>query len=146
MQAHSSKIKTIDPQFLCAAYCNGYFPMADSKTGEINWYSPDPRTIFDLNEFHIPRSLTLTLKKKDFEVYYHSQVPTNDGGVSLGQAVIVGSMMKNEKLGNNCHCEFTTVNVAISETYRTYGITTTFERRLVMTRKHYDIVSKLNMT
>jgi hydrogenase maturation protein HypF len=37
------------------------------------------------------------LKKKDFEVYYHSQVPTNDGGVSLGQAVIAGSMMKNEK-------------------------------------------------
>jgi leucyl/phenylalanyl-tRNA---protein transferase len=68
MHAHSSHIKTIDPQFLCTAYCNGYFPMADSKTGEINWYSPDPRTIFDLNEFHVPRSLTLTLKKKDFEV------------------------------------------------------------------------------
>jgi leucyl/phenylalanyl-tRNA--protein transferase len=68
MQAHSSQIKTIDPQFLCTAYCNGYFPMADSKTGEISWYSPDPRTIFDLNEFHVPRSLTLTLKKKDFEV------------------------------------------------------------------------------
>jgi leucyl/phenylalanyl-tRNA--protein transferase len=68
MQAHSSQIRTIDPQFLCTAYCNGYFPMADSKTGEINWYSPDPRTIFDLNEFHVPRSLTLTLKKKDFEV------------------------------------------------------------------------------
>ena len=68
MQAHSSQIKTIDPQFLCAAYCNGYFPMADPKTGEINWYSPDPRTIFDLNEFHIPRSLTLTLKKKEFDI------------------------------------------------------------------------------
>jgi hydrogenase maturation protein HypF len=37
------------------------------------------------------------LKKKDFEVYYHSQVPANDGGVSLGQAVIAGSMIKNEK-------------------------------------------------
>jgi leucyl/phenylalanyl-tRNA--protein transferase len=68
MHAHSSQTKTIDPQFLCAAYCNGYFPMADSKTGEINWYSPDPRTIFDLNEFHIPRSLTLTLKKNEFEI------------------------------------------------------------------------------
>ncbi|MGD0036553.1 MAG: leucyl/phenylalanyl-tRNA--protein transferase [Bacteroidota bacterium] len=68
MQVHSSKIKTIDPQFLCTAYCNGYFPMADPKTGEISWYSPDPRTIFDLNEFHIPRSLRLTLKKEEFEV------------------------------------------------------------------------------
>jgi len=42
--------------------------MADPKTGEISWYSPDPRTIFDLNDFHIPHSLTLTLKKKDIEV------------------------------------------------------------------------------
>lgn len=68
MQARSSQIKTIDPEFLCNAYCNGYFPMADTKTGEISWYSPDPRTIFDLNEFHIPRSLILTLKKKNYEV------------------------------------------------------------------------------
>jgi leucyl/phenylalanyl-tRNA---protein transferase len=68
MQEHSSHIKIIDPQFLCTAYCNSYFPMADSKTGEISWYSPDPRTIFDLNEFHIPRSLKLTLKKENFEV------------------------------------------------------------------------------
>ncbi len=36
------------------------------------------------------------LKKKDFEVYYHSQVPANDGGVALGQAVIAGSIIKKE--------------------------------------------------
>jgi len=34
------------------------------------------------------------LKKKNFEVYFHSQVPANDGGVSLGQAVIAGSIIK----------------------------------------------------
>jgi leucyl/phenylalanyl-tRNA---protein transferase len=73
MHAHSSQLKMIDPQFLCTAYSNGYFPMADSKTGEISWYSPDPRTIFDLNEFHIPRSLNLTLKKKDFEICINRQ-------------------------------------------------------------------------
>ena len=73
MQAHSSQIKIIDPQFLCTAYCNGYFPMADSKTGEIGWYSPDPRTIFELNEFHIPRSLKLMLKKKEYEVHINKR-------------------------------------------------------------------------
>jgi leucyl/phenylalanyl-tRNA--protein transferase len=73
MQTHSSQIKTIDPQFLYTAYCHGYFPMADSNTGEISWYSPDPRTIFDLNEFHIPRSLKLTLKKKEFEVHINKR-------------------------------------------------------------------------
>ena len=46
--------------------------MADPNTGEINWYSPDPRTIFDLNEFHIPRSLKLTLKKKEYEIRYNT--------------------------------------------------------------------------
>ncbi len=34
------------------------------------------------------------LKKKAFDVYFHSQVPANDGGVSLGQAVIAASIIK----------------------------------------------------
>jgi leucyl/phenylalanyl-tRNA--protein transferase len=68
MEARSSDMKIIDPEFLCTAYCIGYFPMADPKTGEICWYSPDPRTIFELDTFHIPRSLKLTLKKKPFDI------------------------------------------------------------------------------
>jgi leucyl/phenylalanyl-tRNA---protein transferase len=68
MQVQLPDFKIIDPKLLCTAYCDGYFPMADPKTDEISWYSPDPRTIFDLDEFIIPRSLKLTLKKKEFEV------------------------------------------------------------------------------
>ncbi|MGV8059828.1 MAG: carbamoyltransferase HypF [Smithellaceae bacterium] len=34
------------------------------------------------------------LEKAGFTVYCHSQVPTNDGGVALGQAVIVGAIVK----------------------------------------------------
>jgi leucyl/phenylalanyl-tRNA--protein transferase len=45
--------------------------MADAKSGEIQWYSPDPRAIFDLKKFHIPRSLSLTLKKKHFEIHFN---------------------------------------------------------------------------
>ena len=66
----ASHIKKIDPEFLCTAYCLGYFPMADAMSGEIGWYSPDPRAIFDLDEFHIPRSLRLTLKRKEYEVFF----------------------------------------------------------------------------
>jgi len=47
--------------------------MAEPKTGEIQWYSPDPRGVFDLKEFHIPRSLSLTVKKKHFEVRIDSE-------------------------------------------------------------------------
>jgi leucyl/phenylalanyl-tRNA---protein transferase len=68
MKSPTSRSKTIDPDFLLRAYCGGYFPMAESREGEIQWYSPDPRAIFDLKEFHIPRSLSLILKKKNFEV------------------------------------------------------------------------------
>jgi leucyl/phenylalanyl-tRNA--protein transferase len=60
--------RIIDPQFLLTAYCNGYFPMADPKTGEIGWYSPDPRTIVPLEEFKIHRSLRLTMKKETFDI------------------------------------------------------------------------------
>jgi len=47
--------------------------MADSETGAISWYSPDPRTIFELNEFRIPRSLKLTIKKHVFDIRINQQ-------------------------------------------------------------------------
>ena len=58
----------IDPRFLLAAYRSGFFPMADARTGEIQWYSPDPRTIFELNTFHVPRSLRTSLRLQPFEI------------------------------------------------------------------------------
>ncbi len=42
--------------------------MADSRDGEIHWYSPDPRGIIPLDNFKISRSLKQTIKKKIFEV------------------------------------------------------------------------------
>jgi len=60
--------RVIDPDFLLLAYCSGFFPMADPRSGEIGWYSPDPRAIFELEEFHVPRSLRLTMKKGRFEI------------------------------------------------------------------------------
>jgi leucyl/phenylalanyl-tRNA--protein transferase len=42
--------------------------MADPDTGDIEWFSPNPRAILELDSFHIPRSLKLTLKKKPFEI------------------------------------------------------------------------------
>jgi len=58
----------INSDFLLKAYCSGFFPMADDKSGEIGWYSPDPRGVFDLKDFRVARSLKLTMKRKPFEI------------------------------------------------------------------------------
>jgi leucyl/phenylalanyl-tRNA--protein transferase len=68
MQSRRPKTRIIEPDFLLTAYWSGYFPMADPISGEIGWYSPDPRAIIDLEEFRIPRSLKLTIKKGSFEI------------------------------------------------------------------------------
>jgi leucyl/phenylalanyl-tRNA--protein transferase len=47
--------------------------MAEPKSGEIQWHSPDPRAIFDLKEFHIPRSLSLTVKKKQLALQINKE-------------------------------------------------------------------------
>jgi len=62
----------IDPQTLIDAYCNGYFPMAEPASNEIYWYSPDPRTIFDLKNFHIPKSLQQKIKSNHFQFKINS--------------------------------------------------------------------------
>lgn len=61
-------IKIIDPEFLLNAYASGYFPMAESRQGEIRWYSPDPRAIIPLDGLKISRSLKQTLKKNIFKI------------------------------------------------------------------------------
>lgn len=68
MQTKKSKIKIIPAELLLTAYSAGYFPMADSRDGEIHWYSPDPRAIIPLDTFKISRSLKQTIKKNIFEI------------------------------------------------------------------------------
>lgn len=61
----------IEPEFLLKAYQLGVFPMA-MHDGEIAWFSPDPRGIIPLEDFHIPHGLKRTLKKNQFEVKFNS--------------------------------------------------------------------------
>ena len=58
----------LTPDLIVAAYCQGIFPMADEEDGEIGWYSPDPRAIFPLDAFHVPRSLAKTIRRGVFEI------------------------------------------------------------------------------
>ena len=65
---NKKQILIIPPDLLHAAYTAGYFPMADTRHGQIRWYSPDPRAIIPLDTFKISRSLRQTLKKNLFEI------------------------------------------------------------------------------
>jgi leucyl/phenylalanyl-tRNA--protein transferase len=53
------------PERLLLAYRSGIFPWSDAP---ISWWSPDPRGIFELERFHIPRSLEKFLRKNPYLV------------------------------------------------------------------------------
>jgi leucyl/phenylalanyl-tRNA--protein transferase len=50
---------------LLLAYRSGLFPWS---VRPITWWSPERRGIFELDQFHVPRSLARTLRKKPFTV------------------------------------------------------------------------------
>ena len=58
----------IRPALLLAAYRSGLFPMSLDHRGEIGWFSPDPRGVIPLDEFHVPKSLVRTMRKQPFEI------------------------------------------------------------------------------
>jgi leucyl/phenylalanyl-tRNA--protein transferase len=55
------------PDLVLAAYRQGIFPMAEPD-GAIYWYAPDPRAVFDLDAFHVPKRLARTVRSGRFEV------------------------------------------------------------------------------
>lgn len=57
----------IPPELLEKAYREGMFPMADLD-GTIRWFSPEPRTIIPLENFHVPRRLDRTIRQEKFDL------------------------------------------------------------------------------
>lgn len=60
----------LKPDNMIRLYASGAFPMADEKTGAINWYLPEERTIIPLNNFNIPRSAKKEIAKLNFEIKF----------------------------------------------------------------------------
>jgi len=57
-----------DAELLVRAYARGIFPMAEPRTGKISYYSPDPRAIFPLDAFHVPKSVARVARSGVFEL------------------------------------------------------------------------------
>ena len=60
----------LDPETLLQAYSQGAFPMTD-RDGRTRWYTADPRGILPLEQFHIPHTLSQTVKQGRFEVRFN---------------------------------------------------------------------------
>lgn len=56
----------IDPELLLQGYRLGVFPMA-MEDDSIEWFSPDPRAILPLEDFHVPHALRRLLRKRVLE-------------------------------------------------------------------------------
>jgi leucyl/phenylalanyl-tRNA--protein transferase len=57
-----------DGELLLRAYARGIFPMVDPRTGELGYYSPDPRAILPLDALHVPKSLARVARTGRFEL------------------------------------------------------------------------------
>jgi leucyl/phenylalanyl-tRNA--protein transferase len=57
----------LSPARLLDAYRHGIFPWYDEET-PVLWWSPDPRAVFELDRFHVPRRLRRTVRSGQFTV------------------------------------------------------------------------------
>ena len=57
----------IEPDVLLQGYRLGVFPMA-MDNGEIEWFSPDPRAILPLKQFHVSHTLERLIRRKSFAI------------------------------------------------------------------------------
>ena len=57
----------IEPDLLLQGYRLGVFPMA-MEDDSIGWFSPDPRAIIPMEDFHVPHALRRALRKHLFEI------------------------------------------------------------------------------
>ncbi|HEY4283351.1 MAG TPA: leucyl/phenylalanyl-tRNA--protein transferase [Chthoniobacterales bacterium] len=57
----------IPSELLLQSYRLGVFPMA-MRDGSIEWFSPEPRAILPLDQFHVPHTLRRVTAKKVFEI------------------------------------------------------------------------------
>jgi leucyl/phenylalanyl-tRNA---protein transferase len=56
---------TLDPDFLEEAYRQGVFPWSSDPV--ITWWCPDPRAVFELDDFHVPRSVRKRIRHAEWE-------------------------------------------------------------------------------
>ena len=58
----------LSPDALLSAYANGAFPMADPDSGRIHLFTCDPRCVFDVERFALPKATVRALRGSDLVI------------------------------------------------------------------------------
>jgi leucyl/phenylalanyl-tRNA--protein transferase len=68
----------LTPALLLEAYCSGAFPMAESAAidAPIHFYRPTKRTLFTVQNFHVPQRLQRTVKQQAFTIKFPDNLHT----------------------------------------------------------------------
>ena len=75
MSSRTDTSDLIAPDILLGAYAQGMFPMA-MDDGRMGWFSPDPRGVIPIRDFHVPHGLKRLLRKGLFEVRVNTAFAT----------------------------------------------------------------------
>ena len=64
------------PEVVIMGYRQGFFPMGNPDTGQVQWHRPDPRAIIPLDAVRISRSLRRTLRKESYKTTINARFDT----------------------------------------------------------------------
>lgn len=65
----------LTPEILIAAYCQGIFPMASDRAGEIDWFEPQKRGVLDFDNLRISRSLAKVVESGQYTITIDRDFP-----------------------------------------------------------------------
>lgn len=65
-----AECEPLTTDMLIWAYSHGIFPMADSRQGQLNWYSADPRAVLPLDGLRVSRSLRKRVRRGDYIIRF----------------------------------------------------------------------------
>ncbi|MCP9770802.1 leucyl/phenylalanyl-tRNA--protein transferase [Lacihabitans sp. LS3-19] len=98
----------ISVEDLLYGYSNGIFPMAESTSDEVYWYSPDPRAIIPIETYKPSKSLKPLINQKVFELRFnenfekvirHCAFPRFEGDETWISEEIIESYVNLHKIG-----------------------------------------------
>jgi leucyl/phenylalanyl-tRNA--protein transferase len=62
-------MRSISPELIVRGYMHGAFPMAEPGTGEVHWFTAEPRAVVPLDgTLHVSRTLARTIRKGLFDI------------------------------------------------------------------------------